>query len=220
MLLGEREDARRFDADDRHSLPRQACETRRSSPARRGRQRRDAPWRWRPVRSIDRRSARPRHPAISSNSTAAMPTPGSVNVVNESASIATRPSDPGRGAPPARIPPQQRASVESWQRPLAGVTPSARSISARDPGSDVTRFESGANIDPSRLSRRAAAKNRARVERRGSPDTERETRSSCDAMSTPSGHSLLHALHSRHRSRMSCSRSSPSAAVGSGCDSA
>ncbi len=39
-------------------------------------------------------------------------------------------------------------------------------------------------------------------------------------MSTSSGHSRLHALHSRQRSRISCRRSSPSAACGSGCDSA
>ncbi len=39
-------------------------------------------------------------------------------------------------------------------------------------------------------------------------------------MSTPRGHSLLQALHSRHRSRISCRRSSPRAACGSGSDSA
>src|SRR5260370_30817439 len=39
-------------------------------------------------------------------------------------------------------------------------------------------------------------------------------------MSTPSGHSLLQALHSRQRSRISWSRSSPSAARGSAAGSA
>src|SRR5258708_10313980 len=39
-------------------------------------------------------------------------------------------------------------------------------------------------------------------------------------MSTPSGHSLLQALHSRQRSRISWSRSSPSAARGSAAESA
>ena len=41
-----------------------------------------------------------------------------------------------------------------------------------------------------------------------------------DAMSTPSGHSVVHALHIRHRSRISCSRSPPSAVAGSGSLSA
>src|SRR5260221_3906682 len=39
-------------------------------------------------------------------------------------------------------------------------------------------------------------------------------------MSTPSGHSLLQALHSRQRSRISWSRSSPSAARGSAAERA
>ena len=82
------------------------------------------------------------------------------------------------------------------------------------------RFESGASALPSRLSVRIAPNTR---ERSGVPCSSWWCASASafsDAMSTDSGHSLLHALHSRQRSRISCRRSSPSAACGSGSLSA
>ena len=78
------------------------------------------------------------------------------------------------------------------------------------------RFDSGAVAEPSRLSGADGAEHPGAQRRpvhvvvlRPAP------RSSSRPCRRPSGHSLLHALHIRHRSRTSCSRSSASAACGS-----
>jgi hypothetical protein len=98
----------------------------------------------------------------------------------------------------------------------AGAIPSRRWKNRNRPG----RLDSGAVADPSRFKVRIAPKIR---DRSGTPCTACFwARASLfnAAMSTPSGHSLLHALHIRHRSSTSCSRESPSAAAGSGVDRA
>jgi hypothetical protein len=93
--------------------------------------------------------------------------------------------------------------------------PSIESITARSGLIFPGRFDSGAVAEPILFSVRIAPNPR---DRSGMPCT------SCLAASaslfiaetsTPSGHSLLQALHIRHRSSTSCSRSSARAVCGS-----
>ena len=153
-----------------------------------------------------------RQPAASSSSIAARPIAGSVKVVNESARKTTSPREPRRPRPLA-IPAHERLAGEARQRAPAVDAGDALEQRARQPG----RFESGAVAAPRRLMLPDRAE-QPRAQRHAvlRPGSAARNSDFIVAMSTLSGHSLLHALHSRQRSRISCRRSSPSAARGSG----
>ena len=122
----------------------------------------------------------------------------------------------------------------------AGARCQRTSVSRAKRGSGRRRSMPGRALEQRAQRRHAAGQVRQRRGRRAEPveraDRAEQPRAQRDAVdvlvvreelrlhASPcrrcSGHSLLHALHSRQRSRISCRRSSPSAAFGSGWESA
>ena len=121
---------------------------------------------------------------------------------------------PSRPAASAPEPAHQRLALRTRGSGRCGAMPSRPSARAgRDrPG----RLDSGAVADAEPVEPADRAEHRRAQRRAVDVVVVREGLGLQRAMSTLSGHSLLHALHIRQRSRISCSRSSPSAARGSG----
>ena len=183
-------------ARSRRSARRARRPARGARPARareRARPRR-GPWTGSPGRSSRAPPAARRQPARSSSSTHARPIAGSVNVVKESARNTASPRGNGPAAPRLRA--YQRISDSRSKRGSGALRRDAERATPAAPAGRPAqvRQRRGGRAEPVERADRAE---RARAQRR--PVDRRGGAASASvfsvAMSTLSGHSLLHALH-------------------------